>query len=307
MIIRTIRSWSCPVQETEKIPKIFLLVNPKSGKGRATKILNNRIQPMIRNIFGWSCETRATMERGAAKKIMQEANLSSCTIIGILGGDGTFHEALQGVLRRIDWRRILQIPFVPIPAGSGNALATSLQLYDVDTTLFSIFKRRFQKLDIISVTQKDEKLFSFLGVMYGALSSIDIGTECLRCIGQARFTIGAIKEIVKMPTFDAKFAYLPYLEVGTSNQDTTQKISSPCLSMFGSVEAKISSDVRQWFHETNVEGSRGPDGWIMAPSFSTRFLAVLNLPYISQTSNFVPHVHTNSLRNQKVCVLGYSK
>lgn len=43
----------------------------------------------------------------------------------------------------------------------------------------------------------------------------------------------------------------------------------------------------------------------MGPSFSTRFLAVLNLPYISQTSNFIPYVEfQNSILLLEDCVLG---
>lgn len=60
-------------------------------------------------------------------------------------------------MRRSDWRRVLQIPVVPIPAGSGNALATSLGLHDIDTTLFAIFNKQSQKLDIISVVQENEE------------------------------------------------------------------------------------------------------------------------------------------------------
>lgn len=46
--------------------------------------------------------------------------------------------------------------------------------------------------------------------MYGGLSAIDIGSESLRCLGECRFTVGAIREILKMSEYDAKFAYLPF-------------------------------------------------------------------------------------------------
>jgi len=48
--------------------------------------------------------------------------------------------------------------------------------------------------------------------MYGGLSAIDVGSESLRCMGECRFTVGAIKEILKMSEYNAKFAYLPFNE-----------------------------------------------------------------------------------------------
>ena len=70
------------------------------------------------------------------------------------------------------------------------------------------------------------RVFSFWGSMYGVLSSADIGSENLRCLGDFRFTIGAVRELIRMQSFKIKFAYLPFEEDMTD--DTRHDQSNAC-------------------------------------------------------------------------------
>lgn len=53
-------------------------------------------------------------------------------------------------------------------------------LWTTATAMHAVCKGSLGTLDILSVIQGDSRWFSFLGVMYGALTSVDIGTENLR-------------------------------------------------------------------------------------------------------------------------------
>ena len=44
----------------------------------------------------------------------------------ICSGDGLIYEVINGLMRRLDWRRAIQTPIGVIPCGTGNALAASI-------------------------------------------------------------------------------------------------------------------------------------------------------------------------------------
>ena len=48
----------------------------------------------------------------------------------------------------------------------------------------------------IEIDTVPEKIFSFLSVNYAYIADIDLNSECLRCIGRARFEVcGAFRAI----------------------------------------------------------------------------------------------------------------
>jgi sphingosine kinase len=99
-----------------------------------------------------------------------------------IGGDGTMHEALQGLLARPDWEAVRRLPLAQVPCGSGNALAASTGLWSVHTAVHAVVKGQQRALDVASVVQSGRRCFSFLSVSYGLITNLDIGTEHLRCV-----------------------------------------------------------------------------------------------------------------------------
>lgn len=129
---------------------------------------------------------------------------SACGAICILGGDGTLHEAIQGLLTRPDWPTARKIPLAVIPAGSGNAMATSLGLEDpVDATL-ALVRGHCAPLDVFSsyaLSSGPSPSWHFL--RFGAISftsamiaRADLGTDALRFLGDLRFTLGILSDIL---------------------------------------------------------------------------------------------------------------
>lgn len=43
-----------------------------------------------------------------------------------VSGDGLLNELINGIMQRPDWAKVARIPLGVIPAGSGNAVATSM-------------------------------------------------------------------------------------------------------------------------------------------------------------------------------------
>ena len=65
-----------------------------------------------------------------------------------VGGDGTLHEVVNGMLHRKDQRKI---PVAFIPNGSGNDVCKCLEIVDVDRALDYICKGDIIKIDTAKV------------------------------------------------------------------------------------------------------------------------------------------------------------
>lgn len=65
-----------------------------------------------------------------------------------VGGDGTYHEVVNGMLHRFDMQKI---PVAFIPNGSGNDTLRSLSVFDVNQALDYIVKGDIIKLDLTRI------------------------------------------------------------------------------------------------------------------------------------------------------------
>ena len=74
--------------------------------------------------------------------------MDNYSAIVAVGGDGTLHEVVNGMLHRKDKRKL---PVAFIPNGSGNDLCRSLEIYHIDTALDYIVKGDTFRMDTIKV------------------------------------------------------------------------------------------------------------------------------------------------------------
>lgn len=89
---------------------IRLIYNPKAGNGKATRILQ-QIAPYLSK---YHVEVTATQYPGQATELAREVAHDPAMTVVSLGGDGTHHEVVNGILP------LGQAAFAVIPAGTGN-------------------------------------------------------------------------------------------------------------------------------------------------------------------------------------------
>uniref|UniRef100_A0A4W4FEL2 DAGKc domain-containing protein n=1 Tax=Electrophorus electricus TaxID=8005 RepID=A0A4W4FEL2_ELEEL len=61
-----------------------------------------------------------------ARELVRSADLSECSALVILSGDGLLFEVINGLMEREDWEQAILTPLAILPGGSGNALAASV-------------------------------------------------------------------------------------------------------------------------------------------------------------------------------------
>lgn len=99
--------------------RLKLIINPNSGKGKAGE-LTERIVKMFEEA-SFDVQLFLTEKRNDAKDFAK--NIGDENLIVCMGGDGTLHEVINGVMERGE-----KIPIGYIPMGSVNDFARSLKI-----------------------------------------------------------------------------------------------------------------------------------------------------------------------------------
>lgn len=101
-------------------------------------------------------------------------------------------------------------PICHLPGGSGNGLSATCGLWNPVTAVHALIKGSVQAVDAASVFLAADSVprLSILGVQYGLLANLDLGTEHLRkLLGGERFTYGALREVAKWGKHKANVAF----------------------------------------------------------------------------------------------------
>ena len=130
--------------------RYLIIANPISGKKKSISLLNELVIPILKqkNIHYKSFLTEFPSH---ASRIVNQYNFNENDKIIVLGGDGTMHEVINGMLTRED---SVNIPIGLLPAGSGNSLLHDLNQLNIQDTLKVILKKtQWKRTLIISISK----------------------------------------------------------------------------------------------------------------------------------------------------------
>ena len=124
-----------------------IIANKLSGKGNGEKCLNAVTKYLDEHEIAYN--VHLTERTGHGKQLAEELSAAGSPVIVALGGDGTFHEVLNG----IDFNRS-RLGF--IPAGRGNDFATGTGAVSLDPVkaIENIVRGEHRDLDYIQVGDK---------------------------------------------------------------------------------------------------------------------------------------------------------
>ena len=177
----------------------ILIVNPYSGKKQSIEILN-RIKPIF-DSNGIGLSIIETAFSGHAKELAKNLDLNGCDGLLILGGDGTFHEVVNGILNRDDHKTI---PIGIIPAGSGNSFLHDLDLVDPIEATQAIISGHTRFVDVTKVDISESVYYSINLIGWGLVTDVGKRAELLRWLGPKRYTVASIIEIFLKKTRKAR-------------------------------------------------------------------------------------------------------
>ncbi|KAF9949547.1 sphinganine kinase lcb4 [Mortierella alpina] len=274
-----------------------ILVNPFGGQGHAKRIWEHTAEPLFK-AAGATYDLTYTTHRYHAKEIARDLNIRQYDAIISISGDGVLHEVVNGLMERPDAVVAHKLPLGAIPAGSGNALSFSLLGEDhgshVGNAVLGILKGKAMAVDLCSVTQKNSRFFSFVLQSFGLIADVDLGSEHLRWMGEARFTVSAVGKLLSQASYPCELAYIP-------EESNVEKIRAEYNNRRNQpvAWADQTHDEMDQAHATIVDryGSvvdpiKESDGWVVEKD---RYITVVGakLPWISKGSVSHPAAQPN--------------
>lgn len=186
--------------------KLFLVMNPCSGKKRANKVLAEIID--VFNRADYEVTAYMTAARGDATRVAAERAADFDRIVCV-GGDGTLNEVIAG-LHKVGQ----QTPIGYIPAGSTNDFANSLGLpKDLLDAARLAATGEPRKLDIGSF---NGRCFSYVA-SFGAFTRTSYSTPqgLKNALGHVAYLLAGAKELTSIRSTHMRFV----LADGTALED----------------------------------------------------------------------------------------
>ncbi len=173
--------------------KFTIFVNPQGGTKRGSDILNE-----VRPIFeksGAELDVFETEYAGHTAELARERDLSGITGLCHIGGDGTFHELINGLLTRHDGK---QVPLGYIPGGTGNSFMYDMECLDPAEAVKRIINGDSMPIDVAEVQMLDEKVFCMNIVGWGMVTDINKSAEKIRWLGEQRYNVTTLLHAMKL-------------------------------------------------------------------------------------------------------------
>lgn len=196
--------------------RILLFVNPNSGKKKAKLIFEQSITVFESN--GIKVDHVFTEPLPFVMNYLTQLDrevLLSYDMVGSISGDGTSFEIINAIKSRADIQHDNMLTLFQIPSGSGCAIIESCicipqkKANNYKTALFAICKTERTKMPLMEVKclkQDGEvvKFYSIVGINYGFIADIDINSEFLRFLGDARFEVYSYFKVLLPNVYNAE-------------------------------------------------------------------------------------------------------
>ena len=182
--------------------RFHLIVNPEGGKKKGLHILEKVLPIFEKNKT--DLNILETQHVGHAEEYANTVNFDGYDGLCAIGGDGTMFELVNGMLSRVDNSRI---PIGLITGGTGNAFMHDLDCLDPIQAVKRILKGNLRPIDIAEVITKEKKYYSFNIIAWGLANDAATMAEKLRMLGNVRYDIASIIEVLRGRKRIAKLSF----------------------------------------------------------------------------------------------------
>ncbi|KAL6513415.1 Sphingoid long-chain bases kinase 1 [Orobanche gracilis] len=194
-------------------PKMLVILNPRSGRGRSSNVFHGSVQPIFK-LAGFELEVVKTQCAGHARKLAASVDFSTCPDgIICVGGDGIVNEVLNGLLSRENQKEAISIPIGIIPAGSDNSLVwTVLGVRDPVSAAIAIVKGGLTATDVFAVEwlHTGSIHFGMTVTYFGFISDVlELSEKHQKRFGPLRYFVAGFLKFFCLPKYGYELEYLP--------------------------------------------------------------------------------------------------
>ena len=172
--------------------KCYLTLNPHGGQQKGPRLLR-QILPVFEaaNVELTIIETTFA---GHANELAHKLDFDGYDGMIVIGGDGTMHEVVNGMLTRSDKK---QLPIGLIPGGTGNSFMHDLELMNPVDAAMAIIGGNTRQIDVAKVKINNMIKYAFNIIGWGLVTDVGNKAEQWRWLGEARYTILSVFEVLK--------------------------------------------------------------------------------------------------------------
>ncbi|XP_020597571.1 sphingoid long-chain bases kinase 1-like isoform X2 [Phalaenopsis equestris] len=212
-LVASIPLFDEPYIKCKSPPRIFVILNPRSGHGRSSKVFYGKVQPIF-ELAGFEMNVVKTTAAGHARKLAATVDINTCPDgIVCVGGDGIINEVLNGLFNRDDRKEAISIPIGIIPAGSDNSLVwTILGIRDPIAAALSIVKGALTPTDVFAVEWIQTGAIHYGNTVsyFGFLSDVlELSEKYQKHFGPLRYFVAGFLKFLCLPKYSFELEYLP--------------------------------------------------------------------------------------------------
>lgn len=182
----------------KKSEKIFLIINPVSGKLKARAALFDIVQTLSES-SEFPPTVAMTEYKGHAEKLAAVAAAGGYDRVICCGGDGTLNEVINGVIKS---KKKIKLGY--IPAGSTNDFASGIGIsLDLPTAAVKAIEGTDTELDVGSFN--GERFFSYIA-SFGIFtaSSYTAPQETKNVLGHFAYVLEGLKDLASVQSIHVK-------------------------------------------------------------------------------------------------------
>ncbi len=183
---------------------LYMIVNPHGGLKKGVTMLNLVI-PIFKEAKV-NLIIKKTEYAGHAYDFANSLDFKEVDALCAIGGDGTLFEIINGMLKRKDEDRL---PIGLITGGTGNSFMHDLDCLSPVDAAKRIIKFKYRAIDLAKVQNisTNEVIYSFNIVGWGVATDTNKRAEKMRWLGEMRYNVAAIIEILKGSKRIAEISY----------------------------------------------------------------------------------------------------
>ena len=172
--------------------KFIITVNPHGGNKTGPRILE-KVKPVF-DAEGAELFVVETTFASHARELANQIDLENYDGFLAIGGDGTLHEVVNGMLTRKDDR---SIPVGMFAGGSGNSYVHDLGLMEPLAAAKAIIRGKTRSVDTARVEVNHVVKHAVNMIGWGMVTDVGKNAEHHRWLGTGRYTILSLVEILR--------------------------------------------------------------------------------------------------------------
>lgn len=173
--------------------KYYVLVNPHGGLKKGKRLLE-QVKPVFTHA-GFGLNIIDSTFAGHIRELANQLDYTDYDGFIVIGGDGSMHEIVNGMLSRHDQK---QIPIGLIPGGTGNSFIRDLDLLDPIKAAETVVNGFTRPIDVMEISINNIKRYAFNIVGWGLVTDVGKHAERFRWLGESRYTFTAVLEVLNL-------------------------------------------------------------------------------------------------------------